>query len=374
MTSTCKVDITQKKNMFHPFEFAFCGYSNSGKSTLIQKLIQSMSAQFDIAYLKHDAHRFNFDKKGKDTFNAYEAGARQVFINDPSHIGLQRKHQEINWFDYRNLFKNEDILFVEGYKQSDLPKIVVLDSEKQILDLQLENVLAYVGPEQNISGLDKPYFHRDNIEEIEKLIVGYFQAIHTNTPIYALVLSGGNSTRMGQDKSLLNYHSKPQYQHIYDMVEPMVDKAFVSCRKEQAEQFQGTKTLFDTYLDMGPMSGILSAQQKHPHAAWLIIACDLPFLNAETLEYLKQNRNPFKFATAFKSTWKDFPEPLCTIYEPKSHSRLLSFLGQEYKCPRKMLINSNIHLLKQPYKGHLDNINTPEEFEDSITKIKETSQ
>jgi molybdopterin-guanine dinucleotide biosynthesis protein A len=89
----------------------------------------------------------------------------------------------------------------------------------------------------------------------------------------------------------------------------------------------------------------------------------LPLIDENTIKYLTANRNVSSIATAYKSTFDDFPEPLITIWEPKSYPVLLSFLAQGYSCPRKVLINSDITLLNAPNPGDLTNVNTQEELD-----------
>ena len=57
--------------LFNPFEIAFCGYSETGKTTLITSLLKELSPQHKIGYVKHDAHKFQIDYEGKDTYKAY---------------------------------------------------------------------------------------------------------------------------------------------------------------------------------------------------------------------------------------------------------------------------------------------------------------
>ena len=117
----------------------------------------------------------------------------------------------------------------------------------------------------------------------------------------------------------------------------------------------------DTYLNLGPMGAILSAFRQDPNSAWLVVACDLPLLDAATIGYLLKNRNPSAIATAFRSPVDEFPEPLIAIWEPKAYPALLSFLAQGFSCPRKVLINSPVELLTAPDPMALRNANTPEE-------------
>ena len=182
--------------------------------------------------------------------------------------------------------------------------------------------------------------------------------------INGLVLAGGKSTRMGRDKSSIPWHGKEQQYYMADLLRPLCNDVFISHRKEQAsETNENYKTLTDTYTGIGPYGAILSAFQFQPDAAWLVVACDLPLLDKETLGYLLASRNSDTMATTFQSPHDGLPEPLITIWEPKSYQVLLSFLSNGYTCPRKVLIRSNnAHILQPPDTVTLMNVNTPEDF------------
>ncbi|MBS1689214.1 MAG: NTP transferase domain-containing protein, partial [Bacteroidetes bacterium] len=131
------------------------------------------------------------------------------------------------------------------------------------------------------------------------------------------------------------------------------------------------KVLEDAYIDLGPYGAILSAFKAAPEAAWLITACDLPLLDLNTLQYLVKHRDTTKVATTFKSPHDGLPEPLITIWEPRSYPILLSFLSEGRTCPRKALINSDINILISPDHTVLMNVNTPEEMEMAKQIIKQ---
>ncbi|WP_400191576.1 NTP transferase domain-containing protein [Hymenobacter sp. B81] len=181
-------------------------------------------------------------------------------------------------------------------------------------------------------------------------------------PLRGLVLAGGRSQRMREDKSRLRYHGREQQEHAAALLAPFCQDVWVSCRPEQAGTLPtGLRPLPDQFLDLGPMGGILSAFRHDPNAAWLVVACDLPFLSADTLDYLVRHRHPGRVATAFQSPDNEFPEPLITIWEPRSYPAVLQFLALGYSCPRKVLINSAIERLQAPAPPELRNVNTPEE-------------
>ena len=181
-------------------------------------------------------------------------------------------------------------------------------------------------------------------------------------PLFGLVLTGGQSTRMGRDKAALNYGSEVESRRVFGLLSEFCQQVFISCRSDQAELpgRQGLPQIHDTISVRGPLSGILAAFEARPNATWLVVACDLPRLDREVLATLVAGRNPLLFATAFRG-YQDFPEPLCTLYEPRARDRLLEFLAAGYDCPRKMLINSPVQVLEPLHGDRLANVNTPEE-------------
>jgi molybdopterin-guanine dinucleotide biosynthesis protein A len=121
--------------------------------------------------------------------------------------------------------------------------------------------------------------------------------------------------------------------------------------------------LTDRVTELGPYGAILSAMMTAPDSAWLIVATDLPYVTEETIRHLVENRNPAKIASAFLNPSSGFPEPLITLWEPKAYPVLLSFLAQGNVCPRKALINSDVHIIEAQDPRWLTNINTREDIE-----------
>ena len=181
-------------------------------------------------------------------------------------------------------------------------------------------------------------------------------------PLRGLVLAGGLSQRMQTDKGALRYHGPTdQRQRTAALLAAVCADVRLSCRPDQTADLAGLISLPDTFLGLGPLGGLLSAFQHDPNAAWLVAACDLPFLSAATLDFLVANRQPGRLATALQLPTSDFPEPLLTIWEPAAYAHLLRFLSLGYACPRKALINSDAAVLPAPFPEELRNVNTPQE-------------
>lgn len=184
----------------------------------------------------------------------------------------------------------------------------------------------------------------------------------TMAPLYGLLLSGGASQRMRQDKAALTYRGEPQLMRGWHLMQAVTERAFVSVREDQRDDplRASLPQIVDAYDAIGPAAGILTAQERFPEVAWLVLACDLPMLDRDTLDRLVAARDPLADATAFASSHDGMPEPLCAIWEPSIHALLRQRHASGSFCPRKALMQSNIVLLPAPGDA-LDNVNTPEE-------------
>lgn len=184
--------------------------------------------------------------------------------------------------------------------------------------------------------------------------------------IYGLVLIGGKSRRMRAEKWRMEYAGCSQARQGYELLAEFCSKVFLSKRPEQVlGKAEGDfPCIVDRaeYRGIGPLGGILSAMKKYPQAAWLVLACDLPFVTPRTIRELMRKRNPRKPATAYIDLSNRLPEPLCAIYEAMSRKHLLRFFRAGMVCPREILQNCGAELVPPKEKFALQNINTPREY------------
>ncbi|MBU3176290.1 molybdopterin-guanine dinucleotide biosynthesis protein B [Clostridium estertheticum] len=101
--------------------------SNTGKTTLIEKLIKALKLRnYSVGVLKHDAHKFDIDKEGKDSYKFSAAGADNVIISSCEKLAMiQKVEKEVSIDEILLLFKEIDIVLIEGYKDNNFPKIEV---------------------------------------------------------------------------------------------------------------------------------------------------------------------------------------------------------------------------------------------------------
>lgn len=174
-------------------------------------------------------------------------------------------------------------------------------------------------------------------------------------PLYSLLLTGGKSTRMGQDKSQLCYRgSTPEWQRLHALLSSLTEQCFLCHR---ADQDFGVPAIIDS--GDGPLAAIHTAQLAHPAARWLVVACDLPLLERETLETLIQQADEQSICTAYRNRVDGLPDPLCAIYEPRSATIIQESIAQGIHCPRKVLTSHGCHLLNLAFPHALDNANSP---------------
>jgi molybdenum cofactor guanylyltransferase len=186
----------------------------------------------------------------------------------------------------------------------------------------------------------------------------------TAVPVYGLILAGGSSSRMRQDKAALQYAGVTQLDRAFELAGRHVPQVFVSVRASQiTDPARSQKPMIvDSVGGEGPIVGIRSALAAYPDVAWLVLACDLPFLSDAALSQLLRERDATALATAYRSAHDGLPEPLCAIWEPAAAAALAAYDSGGGICPRKFLIRHAVPLLEPEDLRALDNVNTPEEY------------
>jgi len=198
----------------------------------------------------------------------------------------------------------------------------------------------------------------------------------SSTEIKGLVLAGGFSRRMGCDKALLDYHGMPQARWTAQLLTSVCEEVYYSCRADQdlgPGPNLSSCRIHDSKEGQGPIEGLLSAHEKFPQAALMVVACDLPKLTENTLQHLVEKRDSSRLVTAYRSFHDGLPEPLCAIYEPSAFQLLKESFASGLRCPRKILINADEQVLLLDLKENLalDNANTPDEADAFRTKPEE---
>lgn len=360
--------VRRNNDNFAPNEIAILGTNCGVISDLVHKVSEKLS-NYKLAYFDA-SHAKSLDCARDDSYSLSE----YVFHHQGN---LQiTTSGNINKYQQRLDFAQFDYVFINGNHYQGAKQILILDEAKEASVLKrleqldsIQFVVKLTKDTEYFSFLEEKYPQIKNstcytIDEVDKIANHINNLIQEKiAPIKGLVLIGGQSTRMGTDKSELNYFGKSQKEVAKELLENSNLETFYSVQVSENEN-----EISDKFINLGPFGGICSAFQKDPNAAWLVLATDLPFVNAKIIQLLLKYRNPSKTATAIKGKGKQFVEPLITIYEPKAYPILLQYLAQGYSCPRKMLINSDVEIVEID-DTFIRNVNTPEEFEAAKDEI-----
>ena len=354
-------------------EWAIVGTQCSTIKALADDILMALSHEYKCAYAdaKHPVENEEAMLPGH-----LEKGAIAEYTNHLQYHQFIYKNT-FNQFQFRQTFNDADLILVNGNHFEAKSQVVVIDeSKKESLKKrlsQLTNVelILMADNENEVFDFIKEALPSWNqlpvykLNETDKIIDFFKKKMQQAKPLLnGLVLAGGKSVRMGYDKGLIAWHGKEQQYYLADQLKSLCDEVYISCRSDQQKEIDSKyQTLADTFTGLGPYGAILSAFREMPDVAWMVLACDLPLLDMDTLQYLKEHRNPSSIATTFESPYNNLPESLIAIWEPKSYAVLLSFLSQGYSCPGKALRNNDTTVLKPQNPEALTNVNTQEELE-----------
>ncbi len=148
---------------------AFVGWSGSGKTTLILRLLPLLRSRgLSVGYLKSDVHGFEMDREGKDTWRLFEGGATRVGILSAGEGALRFRPESRSLPDLLDeFFGGCDLVLVEGFKSSALPKIEVLSGARVLADDDA-TLRAVVSDAPGPGAL--PRFARDDVAAIARFV------------------------------------------------------------------------------------------------------------------------------------------------------------------------------------------------------------
>ncbi len=189
----------------------------------------------------------------------------------------------------------------------------------------------------------------------------------------AVILCGGQSTRMNSDKGMLKLSDDTWTQVAVDKIASLKLPVVISVNSDQYNEylllFKAEQLNIDneTLKVHGPLCGVLSVHLQHPEENLFVLACDMPSMEQKILTQLLNIYNQHTSADAFVFTNDGEPEPLCAIYTAKGLSHIIQ-LYQENKLPKHSMkfmldnISTFYTPLSDEQKKYFRNINTHAEL------------
>lgn len=184
-------------------------------------------------------------------------------------------------------------------------------------------------------------------------------------PVWACILIGGKSSRMGQPKHLLTDNSGITWlERTVGLVQPLVDGVVLSGSGEVPASLRALPRLADIPGVGGPLTGILSAMRWQPEVAWLLLACDMPGLSTEAVKWLLAQQAAGCWGTIPQISPESAIEPLFARYEPQCAELFEQLNIQGVRRISRIAETNRVQVVRVPeqLRSGWRNVNTPEEL------------
>jgi molybdopterin-guanine dinucleotide biosynthesis protein MobB len=366
-----------------------CGLSGAGKTTLIEAMLPELVQRgLRVAVVKHDCRHLLVDIPGKDSDRLYRAGADVFFLGGeefaPQGYFLRgvRLHGDAGasfGFQLSQLARRYDLVLVEGHGQTPVPKVWLLADDEvgpQDTDLFPMRVASEKDEERPPADMEAVLrvFPRGAARVVQVLdfLLQWLQEIWLQAPVWACVLIGGRSSRMGRPKHLLEKEESTAgftwLEHTVGLLQPLIgDHIALSGSGLVPESLAHLPRLPDIPEARGPLTGILAAMRWQPAVSWLLLACDMPDISTEALVWLLAQRQPGCWGTVPRLQENGYVEPLLAHYDYRCGPLFEGLLASGSLRIGQIARQSKIEtpLIPLPLRSSWHNINTPQELDRS---------
>jgi molybdopterin-guanine dinucleotide biosynthesis protein A len=203
--------------------------------------------------------------------------------------------------------------------------------------------------------------------------------VQEKTRIATFILAGGESSRMGVDKGLLESAGVPLIVRTARLVDALGGAATVVGRPETYQRL-GLLAIADDWPGCGPLGGIATALRASDREWNLIVACDLPYLTREWLQFLARRARE-SVADAVVPMNERGPEPLCAMYRKSCEPAIRGALEQGTRKVTEGLARVRVEYLELSEWKCFDsdgllfkNMNTPADYEEAKTRLAERAK
>lgn len=339
--------------------YLLTGPVHSGKTTQLKNWIanQSYVGGFiaedidNLRYLRtlNDNQVHPFQKKSKAASDDILVG-KYVFSKSGFDIGknqlLDALNHDFSWFIVDEVGKLE--MDNQGFEPalSQCVSYFKKQTDKKILLVIRDNLLDAIIHKYELQGAQ--------IVKKEDLALAPFKQVK------ALVLAGGASSRMGEDKAFIKYYDKEQIYHTANLLAATGLDTYLSINHKQLPHIDTNYAyILDKYTDCGPLSGIASAFREYSDCHWLVVGCDYPLLQQWDVNHLLFEAKQFNCSSAYFLENEGFYLPTVGIYHPRIVPYLLQALGNQDYAMQKILRNANTIKIKPLNLMRFESANTP---------------
>ena len=150
--------------------------------------------------------------------------------------------------------------------------------------------------------------------------------MYVQKDITAILLAGGKSSRMKEDKGLIYFNGKMLVEHVIELVKKFTDQIIIVTANPAYKQF-GYPCIEDEMKDKGPLGGIYTGLINSITQKNFVVGCDMPFLSEKLLTELIKNTGE-EDVLITEHRYK--AEPLCSVYDKNCLEHIRSQLEQNH--------------------------------------------
>lgn len=288
--------------------------------------------------------------KDKDTAKLLSAGARKVYW-----LRAGREHLAAGYAEFQRQIKSTDFIICESNSIRTVvkPGLFLMTTRDSARDIKAsahevlpfaDRVVTFDGDRQNISMDD---IHCDD------------DGFCMHNRVSALILAGGNSTRMGTDKALLDSGGITVIERVFVQLRDVFPEVIISANDPAKYSFLGAEIVTDKHRDAGPIAGISAGLEICANPMLFVIACDIPHIDIEFVRSMVAASEEYDVVVPISGN--GHYEPLHAIYGRKVLRGLAAMLtSKNYKI---INLYKTCRILAFPMQKPIPNINTRDEFD-----------
>jgi len=287
----------------------------------------------------------------KDTTRLLAAGASKVF-----------------WLRVRDSHLAEGISALLEALPRDQPSIWESNSARLVQEPGIFLVLREKGSTRMKESCQRVIHHADHILEFNGTgwnlspdrvtLANGCWSIRQNAT--AIVLAGGHSRRMGQDKNFLPIQGRPMIQHIVEQLLPWFDEVIIGANDPGRFAFLQRRVIPDRQPEMGPLMGLCSCLSESRHELNLLTACDVPAVDPHFLMKMIQSSEDCDIVMPLSSGQQ--PEPLLALYRKSVGGYAEKILNQGKRRMADLFELVKVKFIDMPQADWYRNLNTMEEY------------
>ncbi len=359
--------------MLVPPVLCVIGPSGSGKTLLLERLIPSLAAQgLRVAAIKHCQH-VDAAASGKDSDRLARAGAAPAIAAGPNALEVGGCRGEALLLDLVAAFCRDcDLVLAEGYSRSVHDKVLLFHPERPGRGGDDPSVRLVIG------GGEGPQVGRDDVETVASWVLEWLRRRRDmRKALVGAVLAGGGSRRMGWDKSALTISGRRVLGRLCELLADRAGEVMIVGGAPDRRDVPVCAAWHpDARAGLGPLGGIATALRVasaggQPRAI-VAVACDMPAVGGELLDFVLAGRDQSTPATVPINPATGRLEPLLAVYEAPALGSIEAALEAGTRAVRDWLAPAGAHLLAVPDRlaGQLENVNTPEELEAARRRLE----